>query len=48
LRENENEPIILSYKDAHLKSVIKSDDFLKFLEDPSLKENLDACLNDIR
>jgi len=48
MKENDNEPFVLPYKDSHLKSVIEPEDFLKFLEDPSLKEELDACLNEIR
>jgi hypothetical protein len=46
--EKNVEPLILPYKDAHLKYVIEPEDFLKFLEEPLLKEKIDACLNQIR
>ena len=42
------EPLVLPYKDAHLKYVIEPEDFLNFLKNPPLKEKLDTCLNEIR
>ena len=42
------EYISVPYKDDHLKYLIDPGDFLKFLEDAELKEELDICLNSIR
>ena len=48
MEESEVKPDILPYKDANLNYVLEPNDFLKFLEDYSLKEDLDSCLNGIK
>ena len=47
-REERSENIIIKpYKDAFRNYIIDPEDMLKWLEDEGIKDNLDACLNEL-
>ena len=48
MKVSKEKPEIFPYKDANLNYILEPDDFLKFLEDYSFKEDLDSCLNGIK
>ena len=45
--KNHKDIVILPYKDALLNYVIEPEDFLKWLNDLDLKDEINSCLNEL-